>query len=79
VVLNSVSFFERARPFIEQHQSVRLYLDRDAAGQKHIKRALSMSNKYSDESKLYKNYKDLNDWMVNSVKLQKKHLRQNLR
>ena len=79
VVLNSVSFFERARLFMEQHQAVRLYLDRDAVGQKCSRRALSMSNKYTDESKLYKNHKDLNDWMVNSGKLQKKHLRQKLR
>ncbi|MDP2338989.1 MAG: toprim domain-containing protein [Bacteroidota bacterium] len=79
VVLNSVSFFERARLFMEQHQSIRLYLDRDDAGQKYSKRALSMSTKYADESKLYKNHKDLNDWMVNSDKLQKKHLRQKLR
>lgn len=79
VVLNSVSFFERARLFMEQHQTIRLYLDRDDAGQKYCRRALSMSNKYTDESKLYKNHKDLNDWMVNSVKLQKKRFRQKLR
>ena len=79
VVLNSVSFFERARLFMEQHQMIRLYLDRDAAGQNCSKRALSLSNKYTDESKLYKNYKDFNDWMVNSGKLQKKRLRQKLR
>lgn len=78
VVLNSVSFFERARPFMEQHQAIRLYLDRDAAGQKYSKRALSMSNKYIDESKLYKNHKDLNDWLVNSGKSPKKYLRQKL-
>lgn len=78
VVLNSVSFFERARPFMEQHRAIRLYLDRDAAGQKYSKRALSMSNKYIDESKLYKNHKDLNDWLVNSGKSPKKHLRQKL-
>jgi hypothetical protein len=79
VVLNSVSFFERARPFMEKHQTIRLYLDRDAAGQKCSKRALSMSNKYTDESILYKNHKDLNDWLVNSGKLQKSHSRQKLR
>ena len=79
VVLNSVSFFERARPFMEQHRAIRLYLDRDDAGQKYSRRALSMSNKYTDESKLYKNHKDLNDWMVNSGKLQKMRLRQRLR
>jgi DNA primase len=63
---------------MEQHQLIRLYLDRDAAGQKYSKRALSMSNKYTDESSLYKNHKDLNDFMVNSGKLQKKYSRQRL-
>jgi DNA primase len=79
VVLNSVSFFERARPFIEQHRAIQLYLDTDATGQNCSKRALSMSNKYTDESILYKNHKDLNDWLVNSGKSQKKRLRQKLR
>lgn len=79
VVLNSVSFFERARPFMEQHQSIRLYLDRDAAGQKYCRRALSMSNKYTDESKLYQKHKDLNDWLINYGKLQKVRIRQKIR
>jgi len=76
VVLNSVSFFERARPFMEQHQAIRLYLDRDATGQSYSQRALSMSNKYTDESKLYKSHKDLNDWIVSFDKPQKKQLGQ---
>ena len=76
VVLNSVSFFERARHFMEQHQAIRLYLDRDTTGQKCSQRALSMSNKYTDESKLYKNHKDFNDWMVSFDKSQKKQLGQ---
>ncbi len=79
VVLNSISFFERARPFMEQHQAILLYLDRDDAGQRCSKRALSMSNKYSDESSLYKNFKDLNEWLIYYGKSQKKHLSQKLR
>ncbi|MBT2564691.1 toprim domain-containing protein [Pedobacter sp. ISL-68] len=79
VVLNSVSFFERARGFMEEHQAIRLYLDRDATGQNCSQRALSMSTKYSDESNLYRNHKDLNDWAVNFGKSQKKHLGQKLR
>jgi hypothetical protein len=78
VVLNSVSFFERARPFMEQHQLIRLYLDRDAAGQKYSKRALSMSSKYIDESNFYTGYKDLNEWLVNQDQSQKKQLRHKL-
>lgn len=76
VILNSVSFFERARPFMENHESIRLYLDRDETGQSYTKRALSLSTKYKDESNLYQNYKDLNDWAMNFGKSKKTNLRQ---
>lgn len=64
VILNSVSFFEKARPFMEEHDSIKLYLDRDETGYKFTKYALSISDKYTDESGLYKHYKDLNNWLV---------------
>lgn len=75
VVLNSIVFFENARPFMEQHESIRLFLDRDATGQKVTQYALSLSPKYKDESMLYVHYKDLNDWMMNIGKAQKKNLK----
>lgn len=65
VVLNSLSFFERARPFMEKYQTIRLYLDRDTAGQNCSRYAESLSGKYSDESSLYKPHKDFNDWVMN--------------
>ena len=34
-----------------------------------------ISNKYKDESTLYKNYKDLNDWVMNFGKVKKKCLK----
>ncbi|MNS76305.1 DNA primase [compost metagenome] len=74
VVLNSVSFFERARPFMETHKQIRLYLDRDTTGINCTQRALSTSPKYKDESTLYKNHKDFNDWIMNPEKAPKKHL-----
>ncbi len=75
VVLNSISFFEKARPFMEQHDYVRLYLDHDKTGQNCTRYALSLSKKYKDESQLYKSHKDLNDWMMNIGKAQKKTLK----
>ncbi len=66
VVLNSLSFFERARPLMEAHRRIHLYLDRDAAGRQKTRGALSLSNQYQDKSDLYRNYKDLNDWLVQS-------------
>ncbi len=74
VILNSVSFFEKARPFMEEHECIRLYLDRDLTGQNCSRYALSLSNKYKDESALYQHHNDLNDWLVNIGKVQKKNL-----
>ncbi len=73
VVLNSVSLFEKARPFMEQHESVRLYLDNDEAGRKCTKHALSLGDKYADESRLYAGHKDVNEWLVNTKNLPKKN------
>jgi hypothetical protein len=62
-VLNSLSFFESARPFLEQHDTIHLYLDNDPAGQNCRNIALSVNSKYKNESHLYANYKDLNEWL----------------
>jgi DNA primase len=74
VILNSLSLFEKARPFLESHRSINLYLDNDAAGKKVAREVLSHSKKYNDHSKLYQSYKDLNDWLIHIGKQQKKRL-----
>ncbi|KDN54689.1 toprim domain-containing protein [Flavobacterium seoulense] len=76
VILNSISFFERARPFMENYDSIRLYFDRDETGLNYTSRALSLSTKYCDKSQLYQNYKDLNDWAMSFGKAEKSHLDQ---
>jgi hypothetical protein len=74
VVLSCGPFFEKARPFMEQHDLIKLYLDPDKTGQNYSRYPLSLSKKYKDESQLYKNHKDLNDWIMNIGKVQKKSL-----
>ena len=74
VILNSVSFFEKARPFMEKHLSIKLYLDRDETGNKFSKYGLSISDHYSDESNLYKHHKDFNNWLINFGKCTSKNL-----
>lgn len=71
-ILNSLSFFEKSRTFLEQHASIHLYLDNDTSGIKTVSYAESLSKKYHDESFLYKNYKDLNDWVMNIGKRSEK-------
>ncbi len=49
---------------MEKNEKVYLYLDRDEAGTKNTQMALKWNVKYIDKSHLYKNHKDLNDYLV---------------
>lgn len=50
---------------MQSYKSVNLYLDCDATGQKCSQKAIALDHaKFVDESALYKNYKDMNDWAV---------------
>ena len=60
---------------MEKHDAIRLYLDRDKTGQNYSQYALLLSKKYKDESGLYKHHNDLNDWLINFGKAQRKNLR----
>jgi hypothetical protein len=71
LILNSLSFFEKSFDLMEKHNNIHLYLDQDNSGKKWVALAQKRSSSYTDESKLYKDYKDLNDWMVNFGKVEK--------
>ena len=68
LVLNSLSFFEKARPVMEQHERIYLLLDNDAAGKNCTKRALGLSYKYNDLSDRYQQGKDINEWLMKEKK-----------
>ncbi|MXN93219.1 DNA primase [Flavobacterium sp. Sd200] len=76
LVLNSLAFFQKSWELMEQHKHVSLYLDRDDAGMKLTKEALERSpERFTDQSNLYRNQKDLNDWLKQpeTLKAFKKH------
>jgi hypothetical protein len=66
LILNSISFFERSKEIMETYQHIHLFLDHDPAGLKWTKHALEWSCKYKDESIHYRQFKDLNEWLINS-------------
>ncbi len=70
LVLNSLSFFERAKEVIDNFSFIHLYLDRDNSGMKITKESLLISNKYIDESYKYKNHKDLNEFLMKEYKIE---------
>jgi hypothetical protein len=72
VILNTLAFFEKARAFMEGHKRIRLYLDNDDAGRRCSRHAVSLSHMYRDESGLYRNHKDFNDWLRNFGRPNKK-------
>jgi hypothetical protein len=64
IILNSLSLFEKARPFIEQHRQYALYLNRDDAGQNCRAYAMALSRRYVDASWVYTGFKDYNEWWI---------------
>lgn len=65
IILNSLSFFEKAQSIMARFQNKLLFLDRDISGQNCSLCAQAISKNYMDMSSLYKGYKDLNNWLVN--------------
>jgi len=70
LVLNSLSFFEKAKAQLEIHDRVNLFLDRDDAGNTQTKQAILLSSKYVDRSDFYEGLKDLNEWLVDQERRQ---------
>ena len=65
LILNSAAFFEKSLPFMQEHRRVHLFLDTDKTGEKCTLQALDMDkDKFTDERGLYRQYKDLNDWLM---------------
>lgn len=67
LVLNSLSFFEKSRQLMEKYNTIHLFLDRDKMGLSKTEQALNWSGKYTDQSKHYSKFKDLNECLVKSV------------
>jgi len=77
LVLNSLAFFEKSYPLMEQHAPIHLFLDRDPAGSNCTKKALERNANYLDRSDFYIRYKDLNEWLQEQVRQKEvcKHIR----
>ncbi len=69
LILNSLSFLEKARPVMEAYKQADLYLDNNPAGEKCTAYCTSLSPVYQDKSPLYKGHEDLNDFLKNQTLL----------
>lgn len=63
IVLNTISFIKKALKITPRYKEVLLFLDNDNAGQNCSRELLATAVNFKDESSLYKDYNDLNDYL----------------
>lgn len=69
IILNSLSFVDRSIKLLDNYSSTHLYLDRDQAGKATTQKLLNQSKNCEDKSSLYHRHKDLNDYLVQQIKM----------
>ena len=69
IILNSVTQIKKAKKFIleNNYSKIYLYLDNDKAGNLATNDLLDLPFEVFDERKLYKNFKDFNDFLKNYI------------
>lgn len=70
IILNSLSFLDEIPELLKDYQTVHLYLDNDDPGEKATKWILTRNirTQIIDKSDLYKDHKDLNDFLKDMIK-----------
>jgi hypothetical protein len=63
LILNSLSFFDKARPIMDGYKETYLYLDNNTAGQKFTTQACAQNPVYQNKSCLFAGFEDLNDFL----------------
>ncbi len=69
IVLNSIAFLEKIKIYLDNYTSVHLYLDNDTAGKKATDYLMNAYSHITDKSNIYKNYKDLNDFLIHGKRI----------
>lgn len=66
LILNSVALVNKCYLIFDSYKIIHLYLDNDPAGKSYTKQLLSNYSNAVDKSITYSDYKDLNDWLINT-------------
>ena len=64
IILNSLVMVEKLKVVLNEYKQVFLYLDNDRAGREATQEVLKWSDKIHDKSGFYREYKDLNDYLI---------------
>ncbi len=68
LVLNSTAFVQKAINLIDGYISVELYLDNDPNGKQTTQKLIENSENCEDRSWLCRDFKDMNEWLVQKAK-----------
>ncbi|MGB3144643.1 MAG: toprim domain-containing protein [Maribacter sp.] len=68
LVLNSTAFLRKAIKVIDDYNHIDLYLDNDPNGRRTTQKLMAHSINCLDRSMLYQGFKDINEWLIYSVK-----------
>lgn len=67
LILNSVALTIRCDEILSNYDEIELYFDNDSAGDLYTKSTLEKFRNAKDCRAFYKDFKDLNEWLVNSI------------
>jgi hypothetical protein len=74
MVLNSVGLADRSLEILERYRNIFLYLDHDSAGKKTQEKYQSAGLQTVDASIIYKQYKDVNDYLLSQKEVKKQQV-----
>lgn len=66
IILNSLSMLNRSIPLIKDYLEINLFLDNDNAGREAKEDLITKGIQFNDVSKLYKDFKDVNEFLIKS-------------
>ncbi|BCY28973.1 toprim domain-containing protein [Flavobacterium okayamense] len=67
LILNSITLINRCDEILSKYDEIELFLDNDAAGNEQTKLTLEKFNNATDCRAFYKDFKDLNEWLLNTT------------
>ncbi|WP_444626367.1 toprim domain-containing protein [Flavobacterium columnare] len=66
LILNSIAMINRCDEILSNYEEIELYFDNDAAGDLYTKSTQEKFKNAKDCRAFYKDFKDLNEWLINS-------------
>ena len=67
LILNSIALINRCDEILSNYDEIELYFDNDAAGDLYTKSTQEKFKNAKDCRGFYKDFKDLNEWLVNTI------------